>query len=147
LLDKLFGALFVAAGVALFFYTLLQMWRAHQSLAWPILEAEVLDNSIKKHRGRGQGHEPVVRYRYQCGSKVYEGGTLVFSAMSVTGSREEAEEFLKQLPVGARIPVSVCPGRSQLSVIKPGIEFAWYWFPITFSLLCILGGLSTWNKP
>jgi uncharacterized protein DUF3592 len=145
-LDKLFGALFVLVGTAFFVYTLVQIWRAYRSLKWPIVEAEVLDTSIKEHRGRGRSYEPVVRYRFEFEGKAYESNRLVFSATSVTGSREDAEELLKQLHVGARIPVRVCPAKSQLCVVQPGFERAW-WIPLAFSVAFILGGLSLWNKP
>jgi Protein of unknown function (DUF3592) len=146
LIDKLFGALFFGVGTAFSFYTLLQFWRTYRSLTWPVLEAEVVANSVKEHRGRGGGYEPVVRYRYGREGRIYEGGTIVFSSISVIGTRKEAEEFLKQLPVGARIPVRVCPAKSQLSVIKPGFERPW-WIPLVFSILLIIVGYSAWSNP
>jgi len=76
---------------------------------------------------------------------VYEGDRLVFSAFSVTGSRDQAEQLLKQLPVGSQIPIRVCPAKSQLSVIKPGFEPAW-WIPLVFSVLLSMGGFSLWSK-
>ena len=64
---------------------------------------------------------------------VYEGSRLVFSAL------------LKQLPVGSQIPIRVCPAKSQLSVVKPRFEPAW-WIPLVFSVLLSMGGFSLWSK-
>jgi len=75
----------------------------------------------------------------------YEGNRIVFSATSVTGSFHDAEQLLKQFPVGSRIPIRVCPTKRQLSVIKPGFEPAW-WIPLAFSVLFVMGGFSLWNK-
>lgn len=141
LVENPFGALFIAAGAVLLSYSLLQLWRAFRSLKWPITEAEIVHNSIEEPGGRRRGFEPVVRYRYVCEGRTYDAGRLVFSSVSVTGSRDDAEQLLKLLPVGARIPIRVCPAKPQLSVIKSGCEPAW-WLPLAMSLVLIVLGLS-----
>jgi hypothetical protein len=146
LLDELFGVVFMLAGTALLFYVLLQLGRAYQSRRWLAMSGTVLFTSIRRHRGRGVGYEPVVRYRYEWDGLAYEGDRLVFSAISVTGSLDDAEQLLKQFPVGSQIPIRVCSTKRQLSVIKPGFEPAW-WIPLAFSILSIMGGFSLWNKP
>jgi hypothetical protein len=121
-MEQLFGAVFVVAGTALLAYSLLQLGRAYQSLRWPVRPGEVLSASVERRGGRKVSYEPVVKYRYEWDGVAYEGSRIVFSVMDVTGSLDGAEQFLKQLPVGSRIPIRVCPAKRQLCVIKAGFE-------------------------
>ena len=144
--NELFGILFMIAGTGMLFYTLVQISRAIRSLRWPVTPGAVVDTALKEHRGRFGGFEPVVRYRYEWDGRSYEGSRLVFSATTVLGPLEQAEALLTQMPVGSRIPVRVCPAKIQLSVIQPGFERG-LWFPLAWSVMAILGGLTAWSKP
>jgi hypothetical protein len=141
--DQQIGAVFVALGAVFLPYALREPWRAFQSLRWPIVEAEVVHNAIEHRRRRR--FEPVVRYRYSCEGRTYEGGRLAFSP-SLDGSREEAAELLKLFPVGAGIPVRVCPTKNRLSVVKPGLDRG-SWLPLAVSFVAIVGGWIVWNQP
>jgi hypothetical protein len=143
-LFKLFGLVPGVGGTVLLGYSLLQLGRAYRSLRWPVRPGEVLSASVATHRGRRVSYEPVVKYRYEWDHIAYEGSRIVFSAMSVTGSLDGAEQVLKHLPIGSRIPVHVCPAKRQLCVIKPGFEPGW-WIPLALSVVAILFGFSFWN--
>lgn len=141
------GLLFASVGVAVLARTMRQLWRARESLNWPIIEAQVQETRIDESRGRHSRYIPFVRYRYECGDSVYEGNRIIFSGQSVsTGSFDEAKQFMAQFNVGMRIPIRVCPTNPNLSVIEPGFDPRW-WVPLVFALMVILVGVSMATQP
>ncbi len=60
------GLLFASFAAVMLVHTVRQLWRARESLKWPIVEAQILATRIDEHRGRHRSYIPVVRYRYVC---------------------------------------------------------------------------------
>jgi hypothetical protein len=143
MLNTSLGVVFVCTGLALSFHTLLQLWRAHRSLAWPPVEADVVEKRVDVTRSPfGSHYTPVVKYRYEAEGIHHEGSRLIFAGQSISaGSREEAESFLGPVHVGTRLTIRVCPSKPRLSVIVPGHDARW-WIPLAFALAAILVGMS-----
>jgi len=143
MLNTSLGVVFVCAGLARSFYTLLQLWRAHRSLAWPLVENDVVEKRVDVTRSPfGSHYTPVVTYRYEAEGVHHEGSRLVFAGQTISaGSRGEAESFLEPVHVGTRLAIRVCPSKPRLSVIVPGHDSRW-WVPLAFALAAILVGMS-----
>ena len=138
-----FSLALAIVGASLFVFSSVQWWRARQSLAWPLCQAEVIETRVDQRRHRGIVYEPIVRYRYRLDGRPYEGKRIIFSGLSVTTrSEEEAENFIGRFEVGASIPIRVSPSNPRLAVIEPGIDHRRFFMAIAFAVAFIAGGLS-----
>lgn len=140
---KTIGAMMVLVGVALLVYSVVVLVRAYRSRRWPVVEAEIVETYVKYRSGRRATYEPIIRYRYTRNGRAYEGDRILFCALTLTSSEEEAERFLGCLTDGAAIPVHVSPTNPSLSVIEPGVYIAWSWPAIALAILFIALGFSS----
>ena len=141
-MSKAFGVALGLFGAVLFFYSVLQLVRACRSRRWPIVEAEVIEAHVRLHSGRKTRYAPVVRYRYLRNGRTYEGDRILFTAISLTSTLEEAEQFVARFSVGTMIPIRVSPTNGRLSVLEPGADSRWSWPGIGFAIMLIVIGLS-----
>jgi hypothetical protein len=142
-MTRVLMASFGLVGVAFLGYTLLQLRRAHLSLRWPVVPAEVVEVRVNERRGRRTTYEPFVRYRYSQNGATREGSRIVFVPMALTSTRDDAERFLVPFQLGCTISIRVSPTDAKLAVIEPGIQVRWFIAGILFSIGFIVVGVAS----
>lgn len=88
--------------------------------------------SVQERRGpRGRTvFEPTVEYQYTFRDLTLTGHRIAFGDVT-TGRRQDADRVLERFAIGTQWEVSVCEGRSDLSVLHAG-PTRQVWFGLVF---------------
>lgn len=109
-------------GLLLLFDYVVSNLVAGASRFWPSVQGQIVLSQIMRSTDTSNGHssttyEPKVQYTYTVNGIVYQGHRIGFG-MTVSGSREEAEQALKPYPVGAACMIYYGPKNPAVSVLE-----------------------------
>jgi len=141
--QTIFGALLALIGLGGVIESLIDVVRARRSHEWALVDAEIVESQVECKKGGGHGggwFAPIVRYRYSWNGEAYVGNRVLFTRLE-TRSRQDADQFVRQLPLGASIRVRVSPSNPGLSVVQPGVERRTWFYIFAFGS-CGLYGLA-----
>jgi hypothetical protein len=129
LLFSVFLTGFGAFGLA---HAIRDLSRAWSSRRWPKAEAVITSASVHERRGsRGRTvFEPTVEYRYTFREQALTGHRIAFGDVNAR-NRQEASRVAERFAIGTQWEVSVCEGRSDLSVLHLGPTGP-LWFALAF---------------
>jgi hypothetical protein len=129
LLFSVFLTSFGAFGLA---HQIRDLSRSWSSRRWPKAEAMITSASVHERRGsRGRTvFEPTVEYRYNFQNQTLTGHRIAFGDVN-SRNRQEADRVAGRFTIGTLWEVSVCEGRSDLSVLHAG-PTRQLWFGLAF---------------
>jgi hypothetical protein len=104
---------------------------------WPVVVGTVVASRVEIGCGRGGAHFPSVRYAYRYAGQSHVGSQIAFGNVGC-GSVSDAEEVIRNYPVGANVQVHVNPLAAGTSVLMAGAVFSGTWWT-----LALLSGLLT----
>jgi hypothetical protein len=96
--------------------------------SWPTTTGRVIESSVTEGRAyttrgsRRRSHPiftPQVRYQYTIDDRTFEGDRIALDLVTYR-TADEATAVIARYPVGAAVPVSYDPARSDQSVLEPG---------------------------
>jgi hypothetical protein len=111
------------------------------SVHWPTTQGTVLSSSIAMHQGHTQPYWRVaVRYDYQVGGVVHQGGRLGAYGNNGEYGRDEAaaRAFVASVPAGARVTVHYDPDHPDTAMLSPAAPETGM---VGTALFAIMGGL------
>jgi hypothetical protein len=126
---RVFGLLFVAAGLGVILYSAGAISRGSRSTRWPVVEAtvtrsEVFTRTDRSHPGNQVGttmyeYYPAVRYEYEVQGQRYRSKRIIFLRTNYT--RADAEAAVSRYPMGQRVTAYYNPANPKVAVLEPGL--------------------------
>ena len=148
----LFAMIFMLIGLMLTLVGGIRLWRAHQSMRWPLTVGEII-YSQKDHNTTSTTNddgETVIStsyatdliYRYEVDDVRYYSSNRRFGQLAGAGQKW-ADEIAGQYPVGKKVKVYYASFDPDLAVLEPGFGSEAYWLP-GVGLAFLLFGLAVW---
>jgi hypothetical protein len=111
-----------------------------QAKSWPQIDGIVTRSQLINVKTTA-GVYPSVHYRFELGGTTYDSARMFFGGF--TGTRAEAEAFVAERPVGAKVAIYCDPNKPKSAVLVPsGDGKIWrqngIWFGATFGLIGLI---------
>ncbi len=111
-----------------------------QAKTWPQVEGVVTRSQLINVKTTA-GVYPSVHYRFELGGTTYNSARMWFGGF--TGTRAEAEAFVAERPVGAKVEIYCDPNKPKSAVLVPsGDGKTWrqngVWLGATFALIGLI---------
>ncbi|WP_170133548.1 DUF3592 domain-containing protein [Undibacterium pigrum] len=126
-----FAILFLFIAVAWTFWSVVELFRASQSVHWPTVQAKVRVCKVQRYfhamtgykDNIGQAWSFQMLYDYSVHGQAYQGYRPFFCGGP---SKRVARNIVAKYPEGSTITISYHPEKPGLSVLIPGVtRFAW----------------------
>ncbi|MFZ6734911.1 DUF3592 domain-containing protein [Undibacterium sp. Ji42W] len=126
-----FAILFIFIAVAWMFWSVLDLFRASQSLHWPTVQAKVRVCKVRRYFHRTTGYKDSaiqewsfqLLYDYSVNGQVYQGDKAFFCGWP---SKRVARNIVAKYPEGSTVSITYHPDKPSVSALIPGVNrFAW----------------------
>lgn len=143
----LFSLVLGGLGVYLIIHSQRSKQKAAQSQSWPMVKGLICETRIRtQEHNETLRYEPVVRYTYEVGGKIYESGQITFGSSVDFGSRQKAVDYLVDYPVDGEVSVYYNPDNPGEAVLKQvahkttvGLVIGIILVAITLCVVCLMG--------
>lgn len=116
---------------------LIAVWRAHEAVSWPAVEATIVSSSAVRGCGKGSSYYPVVKYEYMVDGVQHVGTRIAFGNVGCD-SESAADVIASEYPVGRRLPVAFNPELPSETVIVIGDVLSDTWLGIVLMAAMLL---------
>ncbi|MDF1755155.1 MAG: DUF3592 domain-containing protein [Verrucomicrobiales bacterium] len=125
---RIFPFLCLVGGIALIFWSVMEMMDAKASLKWPQTDGEIISSEVKKRVRQNANqsgvrrmlYKPEITYEFEVDGNRYESEKIAFGDSSFF-TKGPAAKIQSQYPVGKAVTVNVNPARPRQSVLEPGM--------------------------
>jgi hypothetical protein len=140
--SRIFPWLFVVVGSVTLFFGVRNVFRAAESINWPIIQGTVQNSSVEyqsSDKGGGTYHARIF-YNYVLNGITYSGNRIAFGDYG-SSDPSHAQEIVNRYSAGMKVMVHYMLANPTVCVLEPGIKVQ-IWFVPGLGLLFFLAGIA-----
>lgn len=134
------GLIFSVVGVGMAYFAWSGAENARASESWPVVSGTVTESFVDviEDSEGSDGHQPIVRYRYEVDGERYRSSRIAFGAHN-NADKGSAERTVARYPVGEPADVAYDPDDHGRAVLEPGNEGVNFLIQLTGAGLAFVG--------
>jgi len=138
--SRLFPLPFIVVGALTLYLGGRSVYRAKESVTWPMTEGRIQNSTVEYHRGsKGSGtYRAEVLYTFTVEGQIYRGNRVAFGDYG-SSNPSHSQHIVNRYPKGAVVPVRYRPTEPDICLLEPGVQ-GQTWFLPGFGLVFFLAG-------